>query len=279
MKNRVIIHVGMPKTGSTWLQSHIFPQVTSHNIIYKQYFRDLMYELDPAKDTLISYENYAGFPHKVDTHTLNGWCETRKKALQNLANLFPQAEIILVIRDHIDLLNSLYNQYIKVGGCIDFKEFALGTSFYSLEKNALLYESLIKEIKTQFPSRLLIIDYKLFKTDKKRFGQSFFNFIGSNDRIDFDTFAGLMVNSSLPPRQIRSQLVMNKIFSNKYSPGGIKISKNFFKIIRSLSGTTLSYFFSNKPFCDSEITRELSDYFFEDREYVRRLLHNGFAII
>jgi hypothetical protein len=206
MKNKIFIHIGMQKTGSTWLQTIVFPKIVSHDVVYKETFRELISKLS-EKDKIISYENYVGYPHLLKIRGLNGWLETRKKSFSNLSELFPNADIILVVRKQSELIRSLYNQYIKVGGNITFYDYWMGNNNpYAIERNALMYRDLICDIKKYFSGRILIMNFDLFKNNKIRFFEVLSEFVGGLNPVDLKSDEVKIVNRSLPPNQIRALL-------------------------------------------------------------------------
>jgi hypothetical protein len=222
----------MQKTGSTWLQQLIFPQIQSLDIIYKDSFRESIYKWQ-NKNLLVSYENYVGFPHYVEERLLNGFMSTRRNALRNLGELFPNANVVLVLREQVSFIKSLYNQYIKVGGSISFSEYIYGEGKYSLEKDALKYENLINEIRECIDGEILVVNFSLFKENKKKFGSVISEFLDAKENIDFESSGSRSVNKSLTNRQILLLRRINSVFKNKYSPKGIYLPRPIYKALRA----------------------------------------------
>ncbi|MGF1482016.1 MAG: hypothetical protein ACFB4I_21465 [Cyanophyceae cyanobacterium] len=129
--SRVFIHVGLHKTASTFFQTEVFPYFDNTICITRPYtqqgrgFNQLQFaddtvyepkelesELEPIKEQnknlIISDECLSGLP---DINYLN-----RSLIADRLSKIFPQGEIILFIRGQKDILLSLYNQYVKMGG-------------------------------------------------------------------------------------------------------------------------------------------------------------------
>ena len=121
MKN-VYLHIGMPRTATTFLQQFLFPNIpnisfygveTAH---YSEPFNKLQYADDSlynpsifnalieefdTKNLLISNEYLAG--QSIYLNHVN-----RSIIAKRLKELFPDAKILLVLRNQIDLLQSLY---------------------------------------------------------------------------------------------------------------------------------------------------------------------------
>jgi len=281
MKNNVVIHVGMPKTGSTWLQNFILPFIKTIDVCYKESFRYSMLKWKD-KGLLLSYENYAGYPHISAARGLDGWMATRSRSFRNLSSLFPSANIILVVRKQSDLIKSIYNQYIKVGGCISFDDYCFGNLSNSLDREALYYMPLLKQIKTHFNGKILLISFELFRKDKNKFGKIFLDFAGSKDNIDFERYGSKRVNVSLSQRQLKNMLILNKYVRTEYSPDGIKLrSRNRYKRYRSFV-LALSGFFGNNSFhgiFKNDTIKKLDDLYLSDWNQLISLIGNDYTII
>jgi hypothetical protein len=110
----VIIHLGMHKTGTSFLQKEVFPKLEGVNYLYKPYkIWDLI--LKENKINLISGE---AFSHSMPHNCLN-----QANTLKLLKKLFPNAKIILGVRDEDTWLRSCYSEYIKTGGRKSFKKY------------------------------------------------------------------------------------------------------------------------------------------------------------
>lgn len=130
--SKIFIHVGLQKTASTFFQNEIFPFIQGLFYIGRPYtqenkaFNSLQYadealynssllqkEIEAIrseariKPTLISDELFSGYAF---------WgFANRGSIAKRLSKAAPEAEIILFIRNQTDLIDSLYNQYVKIG--------------------------------------------------------------------------------------------------------------------------------------------------------------------
>ncbi|MCT0206584.1 hypothetical protein [Synechococcus sp. CS-1332] len=132
---RILIHVGLHKTASTFLQQKVFPSFTQYEFLGKSYlgynsaFNRLIYGDDTlyqsseirqelrlicdrmvstgASGLILSEEEFSGHP---EYNYMN-----RGTVARRLAEIFPNAEILLVLRGQLDMICSLYNQFVKVG--------------------------------------------------------------------------------------------------------------------------------------------------------------------
>lgn len=125
---RTVIHIGLHKTASTYLQRHIFPQLDDQTVTYNPpdifYFINSIFTLDikeknqiqKAKETADKYKKYN------DSKTLFISSEAISQLvfkqnyhehLRILKEIFGEAEIILFLREQSSWLESCYKESIK----------------------------------------------------------------------------------------------------------------------------------------------------------------------
>ncbi len=281
MSKKVTIHIGMPKTGSTWLQTFILPALTSIDVCYRESFRYSVLEWS-NKNLLISYENFVGYPYILESRGMDGWMKTRERALANLSFLFPAADIILIVRKQTELVKSLYNQYVRIGGHISFHDYIAGNSKYSLEKHALEYMPLINWIKNIFSGRILLINYNLFQNNKEKFGQIFLDFTGADDYINFSKSGSVKINKSLSRVQVKYLTLLNRMFRNDYSPDGLRLpGKKTYKRMRKavLSLACLASWNEPDGIYKKEDIETIDEYYLEDWSKIKSMLNREYLIV
>ena len=271
----------MPKTGSTWLQHEILPKMKSIDVCYKEELRKCMLHWS-NKNILISYENYVGFPHIKEADVQQGWIDSRKRSLCNLSSFFPDSDIILIVRKQTELLKSLYNQYIKVGGSISFHEYISGEHPYSININALKYIELLNQIQQKFSGSVLIVDYNFMKSHVEEFGKVFLSFVGCNDLIDFNKHSGRKVNTSLSNAQIKNMLRFNRQFHTYYSPNGYKMfRRKTYKKIRTIILRLTDFAYGNKQYdiFHKDDIEKLENFYDDDWRDTQQITKGRFKII
>jgi hypothetical protein len=190
----VLVHVGLARTGTTWLQKHIFansphlftpadpslPPMERAKQLGRRLCKDgkerLVNELDfdiaafrrecdailvPAgQQAVISSERLSG-------SVLSGGFD-RGIISRRIKMVFPKARILLVIREQRALLMSMYIQYLKYGGWHTIKDFLDPPSDGRLPcftPSYLMYDRLISLYQETFgKSNVLVLPYELFAT-------------------------------------------------------------------------------------------------------------------
>lgn len=139
----VTIHLGLHKTASTFLQQHFFPlysddlgylNLRTHApgfLAYLLHCNDL--EWDPGTAiSLLEDELRQGDRWRCDRMLISDeqlcgspWdnVASRKCLFDRLHHLFPEARYFIVFRNQQDLVQSLYLQYVKMGGSASWKQF------------------------------------------------------------------------------------------------------------------------------------------------------------
>lgn len=144
VKNAMLIHIGYHKTGTTWLQDHVFNNpgkgfisrwtVQSGEAV--EYFilkHPLRYDPEEVRrafrnsygDTrdfcpVISHEDLSGYPISGRFNSLGfNICDRIHQA-------FPKAKVLIVVREQKSALLSLYREYVRADGEASIKGF-LGT--------------------------------------------------------------------------------------------------------------------------------------------------------
>lgn len=130
-----IIHIGFPKTATTFLQWEVFPYLDGINYVDYNACREIFpqiistdlldhdlevlqnlmekYEEDDAIN-LYSYESLAGSPYSLKGMNRSSIAETLKKT--------GFSKVIISVRSQVKAIDSYYRQYIVHGGTLRFKK-------------------------------------------------------------------------------------------------------------------------------------------------------------
>ena len=139
MKGEVFIHVGLPKTGTTFLRTQIFPKI--ENIVYAKTPIGF-YDVDRDVKYLLSNESLSGVPFK----RFNPYSCNRYLIMDYLNKIYPDAKIILCLRNKETIKKSLYSQYIEQGGLKGFDDFIK----YELRDDWMDFDKYVRYIKKYF---------------------------------------------------------------------------------------------------------------------------------
>lgn len=167
---QVIIHIGYHKTGTTFLQESIFDKAEDVNsiarpLIYKLlvYPSDLTFDAEDVRQqfrrlfrrdkiNVISHERLSGMPHlgSRDSYSI----------MQRLKECFPEAKILVAIREQESMIISLYNQFVIDFGSLSIDQY-LQPKFIrkdaSFNLNILKYNKLISAYQESFGVKNVLV--------------------------------------------------------------------------------------------------------------------------
>jgi hypothetical protein len=125
-----LLHVGYPKTGSTWLQNHVFDHhglglaSVARSVIHDQLARvhPLVFDVAACRATfdpfIRSIQGRGLTPvvssERLSGDTFDGGLDSLEQA-ERLVRVFPQAKILVVVREQRSMIYSLYKHFVRAG--------------------------------------------------------------------------------------------------------------------------------------------------------------------
>jgi hypothetical protein len=132
-----VLHVGYHKTGTSWLQRRVFSQVKNvwqpyqYEEISDRFVLQRKEDFNPdevrrdieerrrqagtERRILLSNERLSGSPHS------GGYDQDR--IARRLKAVFPEAKIIIGIREQISMIAACYREYVRLGGTASINEY------------------------------------------------------------------------------------------------------------------------------------------------------------
>lgn len=225
-KINIVIHLGMPKTATTFLQWNVFHYLDVNylwHIFHKNWIKNIIFydkelDLDHAKSkieqclkpdqiNLFSEENlYTDYLVKKDDRFI---------LLDRIKYIFPEAKIIFGIRDKKTLLVSWYKQYVATGGTKDYNYFLENI----MNKKKLDYKEYLKKLEKYYGKNNIFI-YRLEEIQKnqEKVVKNMCRFIG----VPFpDDYRRKPTNVGYSLETLKISLIINKIFKTRLNPEGI----------------------------------------------------------
>lgn len=183
-----VIHIGLHKTATSWLQAHIFDNAPDSQILaFKDYLHTIEAllipdeaEFDPDKARkafapfledararnkipVITSEELGGLPFHKRFH--------RTATAQRLAKTFPEAKILITIREQAAVILSVYGQFVRYGYVASLPELLAepppGTGYQSiLEYPYYDYDWLLNQYEDLFGvGNVVMAPYEAFTKD------------------------------------------------------------------------------------------------------------------
>lgn len=205
----VLVHIGLHKTGTTWLQFHLFPRADCGfhlpdfpgmtpkqrakaigvRLCYDKHNR-LMSESDfdagamraeiaallvpQGTIPVVSHERLGGHPLS------NGF--DRAMLRDRIRAVLPNARILIVVREQFSMLMSSYLQYLKYGGWHDIDQYIHPPSdgrLPTLSIDFWRYDRLIEMYRSVFGAdRVCVLPYEMLSRDPKEYVRRICSFTG-----------------------------------------------------------------------------------------------------
>lgn len=250
------IHIGFPKTGTTFIQSQLFAKLKEFQYLTPpftqqdeqwnrlQYGDDTQFDIEQFKaefnarrsqdkPLLISDEQLAG------KYIYGGM--QRTLICKRLKECFPHAKILIIIRGQFDMLKSLHNQYVKGfrKGTKTFGDFIwyrkqenlkyFNTDEDYVHLDYLNYLDIIELYKKNF-SEVKILPYELMKHDLDTYIGEIIDFLKVEESLK--QISDTRDNLSIPTKKLAEYIVRNSLSNLPINRIELKLlSKRFAQVI------------------------------------------------
>lgn len=221
------IHIGYPKTATTFLQTYIFPQLKNHEFLGHSEFHelglmDLIYKADrsvPYKKFkkkfesggfFISFEELVG-PLFMGSMRIDEIPYRIKKVFGS------DVMILITIRKQDELIRSTYIQYVHQGGTLKLKEFLqnIYLPHPRLDREAFNFLETYNRYSEVFGNKSIkVIPYEELKSDSKDFIRKIETFFG-NEKLK--NSKEILVNKSLSGNQLVFLRFLNNFLQSPLS--------------------------------------------------------------
>lgn len=190
----VLVHIGYHKAASTWLQRELFVDRTGYRWLGKRprshpvrrIVRERPLEFDPADirsafEPLIADAEQPGLVPVVSFERLSGHPFSGGFDIdligERLAKVFPDARVLIVVREQRAMILSTYKQYVQVGGAAPLRHFLEPPVGRSLrvplfDWRYFEYDHLVRHYQRLFgEEHVLTLPFELFVRDGRAFVQ------------------------------------------------------------------------------------------------------------
>ena len=237
-----LLHIGYPKTATTWFQLQFYPNVANKEVVPREIIQDIL--LKPSafefyqKNDFDEIRNFKDKPAIICDELLVGGMHIgdindliQKEIATRIHYLFKECNIIIFLRNQLDMLVSGYTEYVKAGGTFNIKKYLSRKSdyhyfnnYFAFSDSFLMYDKLIDFYTHLFgKDKVYIFLYEDFKNDPfvflSRYKETF------NLEVDLDTLNIEPVNPSYSKR-----LLMLKRVSNHFTRRSILLKHYFVNI-------------------------------------------------
>lgn len=265
---QLLIHVGYPKTATTWLQTQLFNdseifeplsnQRTRFNSLAKLFSRDeegyflspfrtneenirqeteRLVQENPAlrtKIAVLSNERLSGDPHS------SGFDAAR--IASTLPLVFPRAKVLIVIREQKSWLLSNYNQYLSVGGTLSLERY-LNTKYDGKRPGFSPahadFTPLVRRYHREYgPENVLVLPYELFCEEPQAFLAALGDLLGTQIPVDEARFGNVVNKKDCPFLLYYTRFLGPLLRSNSLNNfrGNSRFTRRSVKAFRRIAG-------------------------------------------
>lgn len=181
-EKQMLLAIGYQKTGSTWLDAHLWPHpqlgffpIKSRALrqlivgtralefdlgVCREQIQQHLPEIPANKVAVLGMERLSGSPHAGGYDS--------KEVADRLAGLFPNAKVLIVIREQEQMILSTYNQSVKGGNSMTLREYLIDAQpgRYAIPRFDLgrfCYHHLINYYISRFGrANVLVLPYEMF---------------------------------------------------------------------------------------------------------------------
>ncbi len=261
--NKIIVHIGLHKTGTTFIQNEIYPRLDSITTIRAWHSHRFIINSDFDKKILFTDEGISGNPFG------GNYSAEFNSNIKKIKYLYDDPKIIFGIRKHEGFLCSLYKQYLHQKGHEEFSHLFNTFNTGLLKTDDLLFRKKIGVLKKEF-SNVFIYSQESLKKRPQDFINSLIDFLEIEDELDFNTIEtkerNVGVNTVFQVNLLKKLNRLNETFKkysllpNLYSGRLVK-----YKITpRDISQNHLKNINSEKFELDIDIKNELANLFDND---------------
>ena len=249
MQKRLLIHIGYHKTATTWMQrllfmpAHGYHQLADHDQVFKHVTAPHGLRFDPEPMRQLISEAMTSVPNTgipvVSSELLSGnmFFGGRESEVyaERLKTIAPEARILISIRSQMQLLPSVYMQYVSRGGTMPYRQFfesPIPLGYFGFDPDHFAYDRLVAFYQTLFGrENVYILPQESLKADMDAATQKLADFCDNTDFKGLTPEAHNVVLASHPEYAApflrranyvqRSVLVPNPIFSLGETPWGL----------------------------------------------------------
>lgn len=213
--NRIVpdvFHVGYPRTGTTWIQKGVMPQLEGEIYIPKSRVSDYYYarqssdlngiyddiplEVVSGRKVFETEEVFSGGPYRDEL-----------EMAERISWVNPSAQIIVTLRSQFTLIPSLYPLYVRKGGTASFGDYIN----IMLENDKLDYLKLISSYRNKFGAgNVTVLFFEDMIESRSKFVSMFLKPLAINKQVEMP---GNNLRNQSPPRSfVGIQRMYNKLF-------------------------------------------------------------------
>ena len=215
-KVKYCIHIGYPKTGTSYLQKYFFPYQDICYVKMKEALNEIVFKSDmefnpePLKKRLSESDKTILVSRESLCGNLLGRRIEPKIIAERLYQVFGEdTGIIMVIRNTKDIVWSIYKQFLRHGTTLTLEQLLDPYSIYGIDMSYFNYE------------KVADVYRKFFKVKLIPYGESMEQEICDFLSIKLNPVKKVIHNKSFPDWLVPIVRFLNRFVKSQFNPNGI----------------------------------------------------------
>ncbi len=237
----LFIHIGYPKTATTWLQRCVFPHLAGVDYLHFQdprydWLGDLTRQHDLVFDAAALRQRFeASVASTEGEMLLISWegliadvfsgGENVAQRAQRLYELFPEATIIITVRNQLSMIEALYRQYIHEGGTLSISDFMAlrDPSPLRIAREFFYYDRVVELYQQRFgKEQVRVLAYEQLLDDRRAFLDGLFEIVGvTEDVAAIEERCASRVNVGMSLPSIYLARWFNRLVYSHFNPSAL----------------------------------------------------------
>ena len=199
MNKRIYFHVGLAKTGSTFLQNNFFPKLQNIKYISTHKYRKCI--------DIINKTNY-------DSYLISREFDRQlEEEVKKILSHFPDTKIIIVFREHRKWISSQFKRFSKNGYHFKFEKFYNNENLGYWKNEDMIYMNKLKIINKYSNHDPLVLNFEELKTNPDSYLSKIAQF--TNSTFNKNSISLNVVHKSYSEKQLVFLKGFCKIFKSK----------------------------------------------------------------
>ena len=259
--HKVILHVGYPKTATTWFQNNFYPYVENFRYVERELFNSLFFSRDvlAIKKYLTDCEKDIVICDEALLITKKHKLSILEKA-ERLRMNFSSPKIIIFIRNQLDIIESVYSQWLRGEMKKNINDFIVDVILPKKKEQWDYYVQINTYISVFKKENVYVYLYEDFQMNQEKFIEKYARDLYIE--LDIEHLKFTPVNVRTNPFFVPLVLGYNNIFKNKFYDFKMLLFYRFNQKIKNLifKQKTHHYFIKN------DVKKLLIDYYCESNQ-------------
>jgi len=213
---RIFLHIGLIKTATTFLQSHIFNNLNDVNYVDRNANLNSKNIISEKGIYLISNEGISGNPFNSKQEM--NYYQQFTCAIERIKEIYSNPKIICCFREPSSFIQSTYKQYLHEGGTLSFNQYFKLEGDCMVKPSDFLFSRFLNFLQESFkPEQVFAYNFGDFLSDKESLIKRLLEFIGTENSVDQLNLTATKKSNPSVPYHLEGTLIKANKISKKFS--------------------------------------------------------------